>query len=353
LLGFAPLGAWLLFSTFYYGFPYPNTALAKLNEEFPRVYLVRQGLFFAGDLLVNDPVGFLTIAFGSVLTLKRLAGIVLRRTSRASMELASLGAGALLYSLYVVSIGGTYLSGRHWTLIIFVNAVLCAELLHTVAGRADALSERGDLGAVLSAAAARPAVRITAASGVLAALLILLGGPRIDLSSLGTYREIAKPSAFKFLANDYQWNSSLTAAVFEAKGRVFRESKFGVTSAVGLTAIAAGRDAIIIDRLALTDPRLARFPPRPQLAVLGMMDHFKREVPQGYKVARRSDTLEKMHPELRAYYEPLQRILRDPLFSAERLRTIVDFNLGRYDAHLDAYIEHRRKRGKSFMGSRP
>ena len=122
---------------------------------------------------------------------------------------------------------------------------------------------------------------------------------------------------------------------------------------MGLTAIAAGRDAIIIDRLALTDPLLARFPPRPQLAVLGMMDHFKREVPQGYKVARRSDTLEKMHPELRAYYEPLQRILRDPLFSAERLRTIVDFYLGRYDAHLDAYIEHRRKRGKSFMGARP
>ena len=60
-----------------------------------------------------------------------------------------------------------------------------------------------------------------------------------------------------------------------------------------------------------------------------------------------------MHPELRAYYEPLQRILRDPLFSPERLRTIVDFNLGRFDAHLDAYIEHRRNRGKTFMGSKP
>ena len=137
--------------------------------------------------------------------------------------------------------------------------------------------------------------------------------------------------------------------MLEAKGRNFRRLGFGVIGTVGLTAIAAGRDTIIIDRLALTDPLLARLPPRPQTARKGLMDHFKRDVPGGYQIAWRRDTLEKMHPELRAYYEPLQRILRDPLFGAERLRTIVDFNLGRYDSHLEAYIEHRRGAGKKFM----
>jgi hypothetical protein len=48
-----------------------------------------------------------------------------------------------------------------------------------------------------------------------------------------------------------------------------------------------------------------------------------------------------MDPALAAYYRPLRTIISGPLFSLERLREVVAFNLGRYDGHLEEYIAHR------------
>ena len=44
LVGFLPLIGWLLFSTVYFGFPFPNTAYAKLAVGIPAGELFAQGL---------------------------------------------------------------------------------------------------------------------------------------------------------------------------------------------------------------------------------------------------------------------------------------------------------------------
>jgi arabinofuranosyltransferase len=56
LLGFAPLIAWELFSLFYYGFPFPNTAYAKLNTGVSAGNLIRQGLYYALNSIRADPI---------------------------------------------------------------------------------------------------------------------------------------------------------------------------------------------------------------------------------------------------------------------------------------------------------
>ena len=43
-VSFSPFLLWEIFSVFYYGIPYPNTALAKLNTGIPSSELVLQGL---------------------------------------------------------------------------------------------------------------------------------------------------------------------------------------------------------------------------------------------------------------------------------------------------------------------
>ena len=43
LIGFIPFISWELFSLIYYGFPFPNTAYAKLNTGINRLDLIEQG----------------------------------------------------------------------------------------------------------------------------------------------------------------------------------------------------------------------------------------------------------------------------------------------------------------------
>jgi arabinofuranosyltransferase len=112
------------------------------------------------------------------------------------------------------------------------------------------------------------------------------------------------------------------------------------TALVGMFGFHAGPDVIVIDRIGLADPLLARLPmedrsrfPKP--------GHFVRAVPPGYEEARRTGSLDALPPPLAGYYEPLRLIVSGPLLSPERLRTIVLFNFGRYDRFRDDYLRTR------------
>jgi arabinofuranosyltransferase len=41
-----PLAVWTLFSLIYYGFPFPNTAYAKLSAVIPREFLLQRGITY-------------------------------------------------------------------------------------------------------------------------------------------------------------------------------------------------------------------------------------------------------------------------------------------------------------------
>ena len=56
LLGLGPLAAWFLFAIVYYGFPYPNTAYAKLNTAIPLGAHIAQGLSYLTDSVFTDPL---------------------------------------------------------------------------------------------------------------------------------------------------------------------------------------------------------------------------------------------------------------------------------------------------------
>ena len=113
LIGFLPIILWELFSVLYYGFPFPNTYYAKLNTGIPQVDLVRSGidyLFQSGRLDPLTPV---------------LIGCALAATiwDRTKLNVAiSLGIG--LYLLYIVRIGGDFMSGRFLT-----TPYLCALII--------------------------------------------------------------------------------------------------------------------------------------------------------------------------------------------------------------------------------
>jgi hypothetical protein len=148
--------------------------------------------------------------------------------------------------------------------------------------------------------------------------------------------------AYKHL-DGFTWRASKLAERFERGGEQRRiEGATVVSGAIGMSGFTAGREVILVDRIGLADALLARLPPKPPPQPWDsshLMGHFRREVPEGYVHARETGSLEEMDPEIREYYRPLRSIISDPLFSWKRLRTVVAFNLGRYDRHRDAFLE--------------
>ena len=97
LTGFLPFILWEAFSVFYYGFPFPNTAYAKLNTGIPAIILVKQGLYYL--------IGSLPKKTDLVTPTVILSGTVLAVFSKSNRN-KSIAAGILLYVLYIVKIGG-------------------------------------------------------------------------------------------------------------------------------------------------------------------------------------------------------------------------------------------------------
>jgi len=102
-VGVVPAFAWTMFSLVYYGFPFPNTAYAKLGSGIAQSEMWQQGLLYLIDSVDRDPLTLVFVGFALVV------GIAER--SAASRALA---AGIVLYLVYVTRIGGDFMAGRFW-----------------------------------------------------------------------------------------------------------------------------------------------------------------------------------------------------------------------------------------------
>lgn len=112
-LGFIPVALWELFSIFYFGFPFPNTAYAKLSTGIPGTLLVQQGLDYFLNSINWDPIILFSIGFAGV-------SLYLNRNTK----LALLYVGIILYLGYVVKIGGDFMSGRFLTAPLLLSVVV-------------------------------------------------------------------------------------------------------------------------------------------------------------------------------------------------------------------------------------
>ncbi len=324
--GFAPFFAWELFATIYYGSPFPNTAAAKLSTGIGAPALIRHGLYYFANSLRWDPVTLATIAAA-------LGVAALRRKGR---DLA-VAAGIILYLLYILRIGGDFMSGRFLAAPFFAGVVLLVQ------------SDFSPL------RFSRPAF---AAAAILLSLIhppppLLTGsGFGLDQEGLVDRRGISDERRYYFSRSGMLNGVSSRekpAPAATATGRRARNSRIPliVEGAIGFTGYSAGPSVHVLDVLGLADPLLARLPivDRDPLydaflsEATGIMDpegwrigHFLRRVPAGYMrtLITGTNTIEDRN--LARLYDRLASITRGPLWSGARLSEIVALNLGRYDA---------------------
>jgi hypothetical protein len=118
--------------------------------------------------------------------------------------------------------------------------------------------------------------------------------------------------------------------------------RVAVVQAAGMFGWAAGTDKIIIEAHGIADPLLARLP----ASVFRGVGHYARYRPEGYIAGLSSGKMQLEDPELAQYYAKLTLLTQSrPLWTWQRLKTILLFNLNAYDPLLQ-HFEREKILGK-------
>ncbi len=308
--GFLPFILWELFALVYYGFFFPNTAYAKLNLGLiSRTELLEHGLRYFANSWRWDPLTLSAIVAGCVVALWQ-------RDRRALFAVA----GVLLYLLYLLWIGGDFMSGRFFAapLLLAVAVLMQTDLRALKAGRWALLAAVVGIGLV----SPYSPVRTDGSHGAGTDAHGITDEKGNYWSATALFRT-TRDRQFP----DHDWAHQGRAARADNPGIVQKGS-------IGFYGYFAGPDVHVVDLLALADPLLARLPPVDPIWSIG---HWGRRSPEGYIESLATGENRIAHPTLAFYYDRLALVTRGRLFDPARLKAIWQFNTGAYDHYLDAY----------------
>ncbi|UCG63153.1 MAG: hypothetical protein JSV52_07700 [Candidatus Zixiibacteriota bacterium] len=317
-LGFVPLVIWEMFSLFYYGFLWPNTAYAKLATAVPWTTLTEQGLYYIWSSLRVDPLTVVVIAGGVAIPL-----------IRKQWRLVLISAGLIIYLIYLVRIGGCFMSGRLLTAPLILAVIVLTQY----------------------------SLRLTKTFWISAAVIVVLGlvtsySPVYTTADDGS-ADVEKMKFGRGIVDERGWYFSgaglLNAPVdkpmpthkYAELARIQRQpltanrTAMTTRSTVGFYGYFAGPAIYVIDLCGLGDPLLARLPF--DTTKNWRIGHIYRAVPEGYRETVLTGRNALQDPNLRKYYDKLKLVVSGGLFDGTRLKTIVEMNLGKYDHLLDAY----------------
>lgn len=331
LLFIAPTLAVVVGSWWYYGYPLPNTAVAKLSSSISVVERIQYGFAYWRDSSVYfDPVPF-------ALLVGALAMALVARSGRA---LAWAG-GGVMHAAYVVWVGGDFMAGR------FTHTAL----LFSLCGLGIALAEirhHAGWGRLVHAARAMAMVAF-------AAILIWGGtGAWVVISEGADFRNqeffgaglLADEKGF--YTRYHHWSNIVPLLIVNERMRWGADARVPgsptplvVCGGLGSAGMFVGPVPHVVDLCGLSDAFLARLPP-----VKGQewrAGHGERSMPQGYYESlihgRNLLTDETLRPLLDAVWGAT----RAPLSGSERFSAAA--TLWQYRSIMDRAQD--RARGRS------
>jgi len=314
-IGLLPAIAWKGFSLFYYGFPLPNTAYAKvMNTGISKTEFLQYGFNYFEDLIRWHPLTFFIIMAGMsipfVIKEKRLIPIVL---------------GIIFYLIFILQMGGDYMTGRYFSAPLLVGVILISQY--------DFKSFKRIPLVILSG--------IVIVAGVMTPFTPLVSAEFFNAEQKNHDYGIGDSRGYYYhgtgLLNnldnveipDHPWALSGSKAGEKGTSPKFR----GV---IGMYGFYAGPNIHVIDTYALGDPLLSKLPvPKNNWWVIG---HFSRDMPPGYFDTLSSGKNMIEDKCLAKYYDKLSIITRGNLFDGNRIQEIWKMNTGQYDYLVDAYL---------------
>ena len=315
LLGLIPLIGWTVFSIFYFGFPFPNTAYAKLNTGINTGLLIQQGLDYLLNAINWDPVTIFALGLAGV-------GVYISRHK----DFFFLYLGVVLYLVYVVSIGGDFMSGRFLAAPLLVSS---AVITHTIVSKKSLLI----------------AVILSVLLGAFSNRSPLNGSnPVLQFPTypIGDRNSISDQRLYYFgNPEEDQFNSFVENGFREADlGSTFAGDKWYfsgvkrvlILDALGKLGYQSGPNTYVIDNYALADPLLARLPVDKKYWQIG---HFRRDLPDGYLETLETGENLIHDPDMNQYFSSLNNVIHGPLWDWHRMVDIWNFNTGQYDSLIN------------------
>ncbi len=322
-VGLSPFILWELFSLFYFGFPFPNTAYVKIGTGIPQIEYIKHGLLYVWYTALNDIVVLLIPFVFVIITL-------LIRKSKYIL----ISAGVVLYGLYVIRIGGDFMMGRHFTVMLFVSVLSVTMLINRETDYFDKIRKiRYIYGVVVAASVIWS---FTVGESIGSQYLYghkyssAISDERENYSNTtGLYNNLKSLKDNGSLCIEDTWN-------YDATDEIRQRGSTGdiIENAAGIL-VYYNSDLYLNDTYCLGDPLMSKLP-----AVYDpnwRVGHLRRQIPEGYSESVRHDTNEITDPSLHEYYDKIRLITRGDLFDGERIRTIIGMNLGRYDYLIKEY----------------
>jgi arabinofuranosyltransferase len=309
---FLPLLIWSFFSLIYYGAIFPNTAYAKIVTGIPRLEMISQGFKYFLVSFQQDPITLLII-FSAI-----FAGIRIGSAWAKTVTVA-----LVLDLVYVVWIGGDFMRGRFFTSAFVMATVFL--MGNTKLWQSFFCARKVCKGAVLIYIVYLVLFPFTPLNTGLSYSNFNLEqgiaderGYYFDVCSLYAYLYSKPGEVFP----DFEW-SHIGRQIAQSKVN-YLENDFN-----GMLGYWAGTDKIIIDRLALADPFLARIPVASTTE--WRIGHFRREVPEDYRKSIEAGQNNFPPGQMRNLYDLVSLAARgNELFTYKRFVAILRLNLGVY-----------------------
>jgi arabinofuranosyltransferase len=307
VLGALPIVLWTTVSVVYYGFPFPNTAYAKLLIDIPATERIAQGGLYLWDSFNRDPLTLIVIGAAVVATIKR----------RTGFEFAC-ALGIVAYVVYLCLIGGDFMSGRLLSAPFVVSLFLLIRQSHMWSRK------------------------------LIAFALILLSPVNVYAHRTHGLFVYMNPNQFtNGIADERRYLHYL--ALRKADPKLFALSDWRIgertylvaCGGLGLLGLQFGPGTHIVDQCALSEPMLARIPPKSDK--YWRPGHFFRQLPTDYLTALRTPTTGLPDPTLHRLYDAISNVVRAPLMDRSRWRDIAALNLGKLALLEDTLRRYREE----------
>ncbi len=305
LIGFSPFIFWELFSLFYYGFPFPNTAYAKLNTGIDKSDLIIQGFKYFYSSFKLDQITLFIIFLLIVLS-----------TMKDNRKYLPFASGIICYLLYTIWIGGDFMAGRFFSSPFLVAVIILSQIKFNTA--IESIS--------------------------FALIIVLVGFFSLKNTLVKKYTEIDKFGICDERLIYYSDSNLLDgfkgekmpSFIWAEWGRQTKENNllFIKFSNTGFYGYFVGSQCYVIDELALTDPLLSRIPAEKNWRI----GHFKRQIPDGYEETLKSGINEIKNADLARFYDKISLITRGSLVNLNRLDAIWKINTGQFSYLIKRFI---------------
>lgn len=322
LLGLLPIIAWEIFALWYYGFLFPNTAYAKvLDTGIAKQDILLQGLYYFKNSFTLDPLTLIGTFSGI------MAPFIAKRK-----ELFPISFGIVLYLLFIINMGGDFMSGRFFAPTLLVSIFLIPQFFNM--GKKFKVN------------------KIVGLSIMAAIVIIGLVSPFNPVISPIHYSDVHTQDPIdKGIADErefyYQYTGLLLAPeykempahpwVFLGKQANMSNQHIFTRMTVGFFSFYAGPHVYVIDRLGLGDPLLSKMPTLDKKWRIG---HFDRSIPDDYVGTITTGKNNLKNSDLSTYYSKLTEIIKEDLLNSTRIYTILKMNVGEYDYLLKRYEEN-------------